>query len=176
MRQLIFCFFSFCYFNTLAQGPNDFNPFEQYSVNSINFVESCDFKEPVMQTLKLINDYRAQNDLQPVRLSPDMSLFATTFIEQLLEQNVLYHSDLNGGVYSLENLFTEFGFGSLIGLNEEWYNQIAQQTFDAWKKSPGHNANMLNPDITLIGLAFEAKTKSKNGNYSYVLDGILVGR
>ncbi len=176
MRPLIFCFFSFCYLSTLAQGSNYFNPFELYSVKSINFVESCDFKEPVKQTLKLINDYRAQNGLQAVRLAPDMSLFATTFIEQLLEENVLYHSDLNGGTYSVENLYTEFGFGSIIGLNEKWYNEIAQQTFNSWRKSPGHNSNMLNPNITEIGLSFEIKTTQKNGSYSYVLDGVMMGR
>jgi uncharacterized protein YkwD len=139
-------------------------------------VESCDFKEPVNQTLKLINDYRAQNDLPSVRLSPDMSLFATTFIEQLLEEKVLYHSDLNGGTYSVENLYTEFGFGSIIALNEKWYNEISQQTFNSWRKSFGHNANMLNPNITEIGLSYEIRTTQKNGSYSYVLDGILVGR
>jgi uncharacterized protein YkwD len=103
-------------------------------------------------------------------------LFATTFIEQLLEENVLYHSDLNGGAYSVENIYTEFGFGSLIGLNEKWYNDIAQQTFNTWKKSSGHNANMLNPKITEIGLSYEIKTKQRNGSYSYVLDGVMVGR
>jgi len=163
-------------FSGLTQAPSDFNPFEKYSISSNNFVESCDFQEPVMLTLKLINDYRAQNGLQPVRLAPDMSLFATTFIEQLLEENVLYHSDLNGGAYSVENIYTEFGFGSLIGLNEKWYNDIAQQTFNTWKKSSGHNANMLNPKITEIGLSYEIKTKQRNGSYSYVLDGVMVGR
>ena len=99
-----------------------------------------------------------------------------TFIEQLLEENVLYNSDLNYGEYSVENLYTEFGFGSFIGLNEKWYNEIAQQTFDTWKKSLGHNANMLNPNITEIGLSYEIRTTQKNGSYSYVLDGVMVGR
>jgi hypothetical protein len=35
---------------------------------------------------------------------------------------------------------------------------------------------MLNPDITEIGLSFEIKTTQKNGSYSYVLDGVMVGR
>jgi len=99
-----------------------------------------------------------------------------TFIEQLLEENVLYHSDLNNGEYLVENLYTEFGFGSIIGLNEKWYNEIAQQTFNSWRKSPLHNSNMLNPNITDIGLSFEIKTTQKNGSYSYVLDGVMVGR
>jgi hypothetical protein len=35
---------------------------------------------------------------------------------------------------------------------------------------------MLNPNITEIGLSFEIKTSQRNGSYSYVLDGILVGQ
>jgi hypothetical protein len=35
---------------------------------------------------------------------------------------------------------------------------------------------MLNPNITEIGLSFEIKTSKRNGSYSYVLDGIMVGR
>ena len=176
MKLILFSFFAILSFSSFSQETNHDDPFEKYSKNSIIFLESCDFKKPINQTLQLINDYRKQKGLNPVRLDPNMSTFANQFILKLLDENVLYHSDLNGGVYSVENLFSEFGFGSLIGLNEKWYNQIAQQTFDSWKKSPGHNANMLNPDISFVGLSYEVKTNSKNGNYSYVLDGIMVGK
>jgi uncharacterized protein YkwD len=176
MKIILFSLFTILTLSSFAQRTNQDNPFEKYTQNSINYLESCDFKKPVNEAVNLINEYRRQNGLNPVRLDPKMSTFANEFILKLLDENAFYHSDLNAGVYSVENLFTEFGFGSLIGLNEEWYNQIARQTFDTWKKSPGHNANMLNPDISFVGLSYDVKTKSKNGNYSYVLDGMMVGR
>jgi uncharacterized protein YkwD len=176
MKIILFNLFTFLSFLILSQGTQNESPFEKLSKNSINYIESCDFKKPISQTLQLINDYRRKNGLNPLHLDAEMSKFTDKFILQLLEKNVLNHSDLNGGTYSIENLYTQMRFGSILVLDEIWYEQIAQQTFDAWKKSPGHNTNMLNPNITKIGLSFEAKTKSSEGNYSYTLDGILVGK
>ena len=163
-------------FSILGQLPKTYDPFEKYSINSMQYVESCNFKLPESQLIQLVNDYRRENGLSSIKINLEMNDFAKNFILKLLDENALYHSELNNWTYSVENLYTEYGFGSIIGLNEEWYNQIAQQTIDSWKKSPGHNDNLLNPNISEVGIAFEIKTKQKNGNYSYVLDGIFVGK
>ena len=84
--------------------------------------------------IQLVNDYRIENGLSSIKINLEMNDFAKNFILKLLDENALYHSELNNWTYSVENLYTEYGFGSIIGLNEEWYNQIAQQTIDSWKK------------------------------------------
>jgi uncharacterized protein YkwD len=152
------------------------NPFKQISLQSLNYVESIDFQEEVNKTVRLINQFRVENGLQEVELDAKMSDFGQEFISHLLNENQLYHSDLNDGNYTLENLYTEYGFGGFLRLDEEWLSMISTNTFNAWKKSPGHRANMLNPDITKIGFSFQIKTNVSNGNYSYVLDGILIGQ
>jgi uncharacterized protein YkwD len=152
------------------------NPFEQISLQSLNYVESIDFHDEVNKTVRLINQFRVENGLQEVELDASMSDFGQEFISRLLIENQLYHSDLNNGSYSLENLYTEFGFGGFLRLDDEWLSMISTNTFNAWKKSPGHRANMLNPEITKIGVSYQIRTKVYNGNYSYVLDGILVGQ
>ena len=80
MKLMLFSFFVILSFSSFSQGTNNDDPFEKYSMNSISFLESCDFIKPVNQTLQLINEYRRQNGLNPVQLDPNMSTFANQFI------------------------------------------------------------------------------------------------
>jgi uncharacterized protein YkwD len=41
----------------------------------------------------------------------------------------------------------------------------AQEAFDAWVNSPGHRANMLNPNITQIGIGMAYNATSTYGYY-----------
>lgn len=68
------------------------------------------------------------------------------------------------------------GFGRFLSLDKEWCAALPEMIFSTWKKSKGHNANMLNPEITKVGMSIQIQTKGEVGSYSYNLDCILVGK
>jgi uncharacterized protein YkwD len=160
---------------SIAQTSVEPNFFDLISEKSMAFIEKTDFESFCGPTLKRINDYRKQNGLKPVVLNPDMVTFSQGYVAQLLENNVYEHSDLNKGVYTLENLYQSMGFGGFLSIDQEWCNELPELIFSSWKKSKGHNANMLNPGITQVGMSIQIKTKGKVGSYSYRLNAIFVG-
>ena len=131
------------------------------------------FCEP---TLQLINAYRKENGLTPLVFDESMILFSQSYISEILENDVFEHSDLNGGEYSVENLFKSMGFGGFLVIDQEWCDELPSLIFNAWKKSKGHNVNMLNPGITKVGMSIQIQTKGEVGTYGYNLDCILVGK
>ena len=160
---------------SIAQTSVEPNFFDLISEKSMAFIEKTDFEEFCSPTLKLINDYRKQNGLKPVVLDPEMVTFSQGYVVQLLENTVFEHSDLNKGVYTLENLFQSMGFGGFLSIDQEWCNALPELIFSTLKKSKGYNANLLNPDITKVGMSIQIKTKGRVGSYSYRLNAIFVG-
>jgi hypothetical protein len=60
---------------------------------------------------------------------------------------------LSDGTTWLQNIINHGYTLSGRGENLAWGYTSAQRTFDAWKSSPGHNANMLNSGYGAIGLS-----------------------
>lgn len=165
-------FFASCF----AQTAIDRNLFDEVSEKSIEFVAQTDFEKFCEPTLQLINAYRKENGLTPVVFDESMIQFSQSYVSEILENDVFEHSDLNGGEYSVENLFNSMGFGGFLVIDQEWCEELPSLIFNAWKKSKGHNANMLNPSITKVGMSIQIQTKGEVGSYSYNLDCILVGK
>ncbi|MBR4084760.1 MAG: hypothetical protein IKK33_10825 [Lachnospiraceae bacterium] len=65
---------------------------------------------------------------------PDGSSFATA----LKEQNVSYRS---------------------AGENIAWGQRSPEEVMKVWMNSPGHRANIMNPNFTTIGVAYHENTK-----------------
>jgi hypothetical protein len=82
----------------------------------------------------------------------------------------------NKALRFIENLYKSMGFGRFLSLDKEWCAALPEMIFSTWKKSKGHNANMLNPEITKVGMSIQIQTKGEVGSYGYNLDCILVGK
>ncbi len=112
--------------------------------------------------LGLINDYRAANGLPRLQLSASLSGAADYHSVDMANKNYFSHT-LANGVTWLQNI-ANFGYtyNTYQGENIAAGNQSASATFDQWRNSPSHNATMLNPNFTAIGIG-----RAYNGNATY---------
>lgn len=102
--------------------------------------------------LALINQYRAANGAGSLTLSTCLTEAAQTHSEWMKETGNFSHTGKGGSSHqarcsdagctcSAENIYSG--------------GMAPDDAFKAWKNSPGHNANMLNPAFTEIGIGME---------------------
>ncbi|MEM2344602.1 MAG: CAP domain-containing protein [Thermoproteota archaeon] len=113
--------------------------------------------------LSLINQYRQQNGLQPLSLSSTLSTAAQLHSEDMANRNYFSHTTPEGKTFVdriIEAGYTHF---TCLGENIAAGFSTAQAVFEAWKNSPSHNENMLNPcfEEIGIGLAYSASSTYK---------------
>jgi uncharacterized protein YkwD len=113
---------------------------------------------PVMDSeerafVTLINNYRAANGLGSLILSVTITNAAEWMAKDMAEKNYFSHTDsLNRDPFQR---MAAFGYPQqgYRGENIAAGNALASATFDQWKNSPGHNANMLNANFRIMGIA-----------------------
>lgn len=99
------------------------------------------------KVIELTNNHRAANGVGRVRVDQQLVDQSREWSDQQFREKKMYHGDYN----VFENV-------------AKTYDQSAQSVFELWRNSPGHNANMLNPDVSRIGFA---TSKVGSDNYSY---------
>ena len=103
--------------------------------------------------LGLINTYRAQNGLAALSLSTNLNRSSSWLAVDMAQKSYFDHTDSLGRSPSqrAQDCGYPSGAGENIAAGTVW--DTAQEAFDAWRNSPGHNANMLNSSYTQIGIA-----------------------
>jgi uncharacterized protein YkwD len=110
--------------------------------------------------LNLINDYRAQNGRGPLTVDAKLQAAADWMSNDQLnaanciDRNNCSHRDTQGRDIG-PRIWDGFGYprgNTRIGENIAWGFQTAQQVFEGWRNSPGHNANMLEGRFTATGI------------------------
>jgi uncharacterized protein YkwD len=103
--------------------------------------------------LKVINDYRAQYGLQALTASENLTRAAAWMGNDMASRNYFSHGDSKGRMS--QTRIAECGGSMSSGENLGAGPNIisAQQAFELWRTSPGHNANMLYADYKQIGIA-----------------------
>lgn len=107
--------------------------------------------------LALINAYRAANGVGPLAMSPTLTTAARGHSQDMAAKNYFDHNGLDGSTFS--SRIAAAGYpGGTTAENIFAGDQTAKGAFESWRNSPGHNANMLNPAYTAIGIgrAFDA--------------------
>jgi uncharacterized protein YkwD len=106
--------------------------------------------------LGIINQYRAQNGLGALSACTSLNRAAQGHSEDMRDQNYFSHTGQNGSSpwERACDACYELGCGPMTAMAENIAagNSGAQATFDQWKNSPGHNANMLGASFTVIGI------------------------
>ena len=130
--------------------------------------------------LTLINSYRAQNGLGTLTMSTNLNRAASWLAVDLGTKNYFNHTDSLGRSPSTRamNCGSPKGAGENIAAGTS--RDTAQEVFDAWKASSGHNANMLNSGYKQIGIArYYVSTSTYKWywvtDFSLVDDGTRVG-
>jgi len=115
--------------------------------------------------LGLINAYRQANGLNALVISTNLNRDATWMVNDLATNNYFSHTDSLGRSAYQRGVDCGYpqGAGENLAAGSSWNS--AQAAFDAWKASPGHNANMLFQYYQQIGIARLNKPGSTYGWY-----------
>jgi hypothetical protein len=116
--------------------------------------------------LGIINQYRAQNGLGPLELSNTLNKAAAWKSKHMADNNYFAHDDTPINRTWVERI-RDCGhtYNAWLGENLAAGNDTAQEAFDQWRGSPGHNANMLNVNYNAIGIGRYYKAGSHYGWY-----------
>ncbi|MFH0834131.1 MAG: CAP domain-containing protein [Patescibacteria group bacterium] len=99
--------------------------------------------------LKLVNDFRAQNQLSKVELDDQLSNFAQNYAVRMARENFFGHTDPQGRDPETRRL--EFGLALPVGENlaRDSATEYAQAGL---LRSAAHRQNMVEPEWTRVGL------------------------
>ncbi|WP_062217261.1 CAP domain-containing protein [Aureimonas sp. D3] len=102
------------------------------------------------QALALVNDFRAQNGVKPLRINEKLMQAAAWQTAAMAERNKMDHQVAG----ALPGRVARFGYqwstvAENIGRNYADYGAAMV----GWINSPGHRKNLLNPNVTEIGFA-----------------------
>lgn len=124
--------------------------------------------------LEIINEYRAQSKLNPLSACRSLNRAAQGHSEVMRDENFLAHEGADGSTPWQRACAAcyELGCGpkTVMAENVAAGNEDAFRTFEQWRKSPGHNENMLRKGITQIGIG-RALGGGKYGVYWTTLFG-----
>ncbi len=99
----------------------------------------------VEQLMALINDYRHEQGLSPLRPAAELEALAVEHSDDMAAQRVLTHEGFrtryarSGSKVCVENL--------------GWNHRTAQALLEGWRQSPSHHRNLLNPKVERVGIA-----------------------
>jgi len=118
-----------------------------------NEVGVLDNEEEVF--LGLINNYRAENGLNPLVLTPLLEEAAQWMSEDMKKKEYFSHTDSQGRDPFQRMKAFGYNFNTWKGENLAYGVLTGKDAFVLWKESPGHNANMLNPQFIVMGIGKE---------------------
>src|SRR3972149_7072068 len=103
--------------------------------------------------LTLINNYRTQNGLGTFSLNTELTNAADWMSNDMAVNNYFSHTDSLGRDPFQRMAAFGYSYNTWKGENLAAGPDTAQGALDLWKNSPGHNANMLNANFKVIGIA-----------------------
>jgi uncharacterized protein YkwD len=113
-----------------------------------NVAGAADQPDPFATQLgKLINDYRAQHDVPPLALDASLSGLAHEHAAQMAKDKRLSH-------YRFEERFAKAGSPRCVE-NVGWNQRTPEAEFAGWRDSPTHSRNLLDADITRMGIGIQ---------------------
>jgi len=112
--------------------------------------------------LRLINNYRQQNGLRTLVLSDTLNKSSQWKSNHMANLDYFAHDDTPIGRTWVQRIRDcGYTYNTYLGENLAAGNSTASATFDQWRNSPGHNANMLNANYVAIGIgrAYNASSR-----------------
>jgi uncharacterized protein YkwD len=121
--------------------------------------------------LNEINQFRAQNGLPPVRLNAKLNQAAQGYSEEMARDGHFSHTSLDGTTFGQRIRRTGYQPGPATE-NIAKGQKSPHDAVQAWINSPGHRANLLNPDVTEIGVG---RAVDADGSVYWTQDGAKPG-
>jgi uncharacterized protein YkwD len=106
--------------------------------------------------VRLLNDYRVDNGVPEVMIDLALQEGAYDYSLRMGQEGFFDHVSPEGGTFSQRMCDAGYnpacGPSTLVGENIAAGQQSAREVFDAWRMSPGHNANMLDARYRVVGV------------------------
>ncbi len=113
---------------------------------------------------RLISQYRVDHGLKPLTLDPTLMRLASEHAQRMASMDRMSHTLPGEG--SFAQRIAAGGFqASMAAENVAAGQKSLAAVFEAWRKSPGHNANMLLPDVSLMGIALAVQPGGRYHTY-----------
>lgn len=120
---------------------------------------NTNFSSYQQQVLDLVNKERTSRGLSPLTLDSNLCDVATKKAQDMATKNYFDHTSPTYG--SPFDMMSRFGVSyRTAGENIAKGQKTPEEVMNAWMNSPGHRANILNPDFTKLGLGV---AKDSNG-------------
>jgi uncharacterized protein YkwD len=106
----------------------------------------------------MISIYRSSNGLPPVTLDPELMRLATEQAQAMAAKDKMDHDAKK----PFQDRIQKSGFDAAVAVENiaAGYHTLAE-AISGWRDSPPHRANMLNADVTRMGIATAYAPKSK---------------
>lgn len=111
-----------------------------------------------------ISAYRQSRGLSPVTVDPKLMAIASRHSQAMARAGKMSHVVRGEG--SFERRLTAGGYDAAIAAeNVAAGHRNFDEALAGWKRSPGHNANLLKPGVTQMGIAVAFSPSSRYGNF-----------
>ena len=121
----------------------------------------ADFESRVID---LVNAERAAHGLKSLSYDPDLAAAARLHSQDMGIRDYFSHDSLDGTKF-YERIIDEGYTYNLCGENIAAGSATPEDVVDVWMNSPGHRANILNPDFCDIGVGYALTSGSTYYHY-----------
>jgi uncharacterized protein YkwD len=112
----------------------------------------------------LISAYRKSRGLPPVTVDPTLTRIAVAHAQRMASADKMAH--VLPGEGSFQQRLAAGGFQpSMAAENVAAGQKSLADVLESWRKSPGHNANLLLPNVSRIGIALSIARDSRYKTY-----------
>jgi uncharacterized protein YkwD len=112
------------------------------------------------RAVQLINEYRKQNGLKPLKLNAQLSNAAKTHSSDLAKWDRISHFGSDGS--NPWDRVKRAGYGAKLAAENVGTGQTSiEEVMKGWKESPGHNKNLLLADAEHLGIALVRDDKTE---------------
>lgn len=113
------------------------------------------YHEMINLELKIINGYRAEQGIAPLRLSDELTEIACARAEEIAWSGKHSHTRPNGRRFA--SILKDAGITKgIAGENIGWGYDSVTDVCNAWKNSEAHYENIMNPDFVEVGIGIAA--------------------
>ena len=138
-------------------GPTD-TIIAQAFTYSDNEAQLLDAEE--QEFLRLINQHRAANGLPALTATRMLNQVSHNHSADMAARNYFSHTSQDGRTFDQRMRDGEYTYNTYLGENIAAGNATGAATFEQWRNSAGHNANMLSANFRAIGIGRAASATS----------------
>jgi uncharacterized protein YkwD len=115
--------------------------------------------------LGLINDYRHEHGVPTLENSAALNIASYWHSVDMGQHSFFSHTSSDGRSPFDRMDYAGYAYNTIRAENIAAGQTTAEHVFEAWRTSPGHNANMLNPHLQVIGIGRAEVPGSRHGVY-----------